>query len=199
VAKRSKKPSGALSLGKVALVGVLSVVLLVVIVAQFGGQKRGNRRRPVSRRSAEEPAAPTSSSASTAPASEEKRAETPWPTFNVADVVSSNPFMLPEVLVPRRETAQTLTSSSALGEAEATVLAFESAELREMRRQQAEFMAGLRAKGVDMILRSPRGSVARVGELSLRVGDIHEGLRVEEIGKDGVIFAPTSIAEGQPE
>jgi len=199
VAKISKKPSGALSLGKVALVGVLSVVFLVLIVSQFGGQKRGNRRRPVSRQSAEEPAAPTSSSASTAPASEEKRAETSWPTFNVADVVSSNPFMLPEVLVPRRETAQTLTSSSALGEAEATVLAFESAELREMRRQQAEFMAGLRAKGVDMILRSPRGSVARVGELSLRVGDIHEGLRVEEIGKDGVIFAPTSIAEGQPE
>ena len=198
--KRPNKPGGALTLGKAVLIGGLSVVLLGVIVAQFSGKKHDATLQSPSRLSPEEQStAPTSSSVATASASNENRAETPWPTFNVTEVVSSNPFMLPEVLVPRRETAQDLTSSSALGKAEATVRAFESAELREMRRQQAEFIAGLRAKGVDMILRSPRGSVARVGELSLRVGDIYEGLRVEEIGENGVVFAPTSIAEGQPE
>ncbi len=68
-----------------------------------------------------------------------------------------------------------------------------------MKRRQVEFMTNLQAKGVDMILRSPRGSVARIGDLSLRVGDVHEGLRVEEIGHNGIVFAPTVAGDVQPE
>lgn len=199
MAKRSKTTSSGLSVGKVVVIGILSIVLLLVIVAQFGGRKERESVQPVARRKGSARSESTSSSAPTAQATAAKRSESPWPTFNLAEVVTSNPFMLPTALLPSRQAAQALTPSATLGEAEETVPATESAEVREMRRRQAEFMAGLRAQGVDIILRSPRGSIARIGELSLRVGDIHEGLRVEEIGNNGVIFAPNSLVEGQPE
>ena len=200
MAKRSKTPRGGLSLGKVIVIGVLAVVLLLVIVFQFGGPKENHKLSPVAPQKTAAEFRSTGSSGAKAPETAAKRPETPWPTFSVAEVVSSNPFTLPEVLRPIPEAAQTLTPSSTIGGAEATVLALGSARDREMRRRQAEFIAGLRARGVDMILRSPRGSVARIGELSLRVGDVHEGLRVEEIGTNGILFAPaTATVEGQPE
>ncbi len=114
-------------------------------------------------------------------------------------MIASNPFALPEILRPLREDSGTLSPGLGAGEAEATVTAIEEAEVREMRRRQAEFMASLRAQGVDMILRSPRGSVARIGELSLRVGDIHEGLIVDEIGENGVVFSPAKARARLPQ
>lgn len=39
----------------------------------------------------------------------------------------------------------------------------------------------------------------RIGDLSLRVGDVHEGLRVAEIGQRGVVFVPADHEEFQPE
>jgi len=107
--------------------------------------------------------------------------------------------MLPDAILERRQTAGILTASSQGGEAELDVTAIEAAEIQELRSRQAQFMASLRAKGVDMIIRSPRGSVARIGDLSLRVGDVHEGLRVEEIGQRGVLFAPADAADVQVE
>lgn len=202
--KRRKTPRRGLTPGKTILIGILSVVLLLVVVMQFGGRKRRGAAPPVARQAASKRAESTRSPAQAAAATEPQRSatqrsENPWPTFNVAEVVASNPFMLPEVLQPRRQTAQTLTPSPAAGETEVIVPAIEVARVREMRRRQAEFMAGLREQGVDMILRSPRGSVARIGAMSLRVGDVHEGLRVVEIGTNGVVFAPTAAALGQPQ
>jgi hypothetical protein len=184
-------------LGKTIAIGVLAVALLIAIACQFGRRKEPKAQPDAEQTASKNLAAPTSS-ATAAPAAT-PRAENPWPTFNVAEVVASNPFMLPEVLRPRREATQTLTPSAEPGEAEEDIAAIESAGVRELRRRQAEFMASLRATGVDMILRSRRGSVARIGELSLRVGDVHEGLRVEAIGQNGVVFAPAVQSDGQPE
>ncbi|MEO8493611.1 MAG: hypothetical protein ABI614_00970 [Planctomycetota bacterium] len=195
MAKRSKQPRSGVSPGKVILIGVLSVVLLLVIVSQFSGKKQ-NAAAPTARRTATKRAEPTPLPSEPAPVIAAKRSENPWPTFDVSAVVASNPFKLPEVLRPGQESTSTLTATTESREDGANILA---AEIREMRRRQAEFMAGLRASGVDMILRSPRGSVARIGDLNLRVGDVHEGLRVEAIDLDGVTFAPTAMADTQPE
>lgn len=198
MARKSKQSRGGFEPGKIVLIGVLSVVLLLVIVAQFGGRKK-QFVQPAARRTAVANSTEGPSLEAPAPTAASQRAEKSWPTFNLAEVVASNPFMLPEALRPRREAVTTVTPSSAPGEAEENIAAIESAGVREMRRRQAEFLTGLRAKGVDMILRSPRGSVARIGALSLRVGDVHEGLRVETIGTNGVVFAPAVVTDGQPE
>ena len=199
MARRSKASRGGLSPAKVIVIGILAVVLVFVIVAQFGGKQQRVAAPPTARPSARQRSESATSSVPAAAAPALKRSEYAWPTFNVAETVASNPFVLPEALRPRREAVTNLTTSSEPGEAEASVAAVEPAEAREMRRRQAEFMASLRAKGVDMILRSPRGSVARVGGLSLRVGDVHEGLRVEAIDQDRVVFAPDVVAERQAE
>ena len=199
MAKRSKPSGGGLRPGKAVVIGILSVLLLLVIIAQFGGKKERAALRPTARRTASERSESTTQSVPTAPVNAAKRSEKPWPTFDVAEIIASNPFMLPEVLRPFRQATKSLTASSEPGEAEANIAATESARVREMRRRQAEFMTSLRAKGVDMILRSPRGSVARIGDLSLRVGDVHEGLRVEKIGENGVVFTPAAAADGQSE
>ncbi|MBC8356455.1 MAG: hypothetical protein H8E66_31125 [Planctomycetes bacterium] len=192
MAKPSKPVNGGLTPGKGIAIGILSVVLLVVIVTQFGEKKKRSAVKPRARKSANES---KGSQSPTPPVASSKRSENPWPVFEVAEVVASNPFLLPDVLRPKREDTETLTPSPEEGESEATVAAVESAEVRELRRRQAEFMASLRSKGVDMILRSSRGSVARVGDVSLRIGDVFEGLRVEEIGQDGIVFAPVAAGD----
>ncbi|HUG71561.1 MAG TPA: hypothetical protein VMM76_27705 [Pirellulaceae bacterium] len=197
MAKPPKPLKGGLTTGKCISIGILAVVLLVVIAANFGGRKESVGAASHVRRAARENPESTGLATSNAPGTE--RSEKPWPTFDVAAVIASNPFALPEVLRPGSQAMTTLTANSQTGEAESNIAAVESADVREMRRRQSEFMASLRAKGVDMILESSRGSVARIGDLSLRVGDVHEGLRVEKIGKSGVVFAPTLAGELQPE
>ena len=199
MAKRSKAPKGGLTPGKTILIGVLAVVLLVVIITQFGGKKKIVAVETRSRRAVSESSESTSSGSTTDESIPSKKSEKPWPTFDVAAVVASNPFMLPEVLFDDGEAAKNLTATTELGETAESLAARESAKAREMRRRQVQFMTSLRAKGVDMILRSPRGNVARIGDLSLRVGDVHEGLRVEEIGHNGVIFTPTAVGDVQQE
>lgn len=197
--KASKAPKGGLTAGKAVLIGVLSVVFLVVIVSQFGGKKKATALKPRARRTSSRSAEPSTPQSQTAAAPKAKRSETPWPTFQVEEVVASNPFALPAELVDRGEDGATLTAGSSAGEDAATLAAVESAEIREMRRRRADFLASLRATGVDMILRSPRGSVARVGDISLRVGDVYEGLEVAEISQDGIVFAPFEGADALSE
>ncbi|MBI2478215.1 MAG: hypothetical protein HYV60_06115 [Planctomycetia bacterium] len=199
MAKRSKSPRGGLTPGKGIAIGILAVVLLLVIVSQFSGKKKTVAVEPRSRRTAAEISESTSSATPPGTSPAAKRSEQRWPTFNVAAVVASNPFVQPEALLTGSETAKTLTATSEPGEDELSLAAIESANVREMRRRQAEFMTSLRTKGVDMILRSRRGSIARIGDLSLRVGDVHEGLRVVEIGQNGVVFAPFLAEDVQPE
>ncbi len=198
MAKRSKRPNGGFAPGKMIAIGILSVMLLLAIVAQFGRRKK-DVAEPAAPQTAAENSADETSSETAAPVVATPREETTWPTFNLAKVVASNPFTLPEALRPAREAVTTLTPNSEPWEDKASIAASESDGVREMRRRQAEFMTSLRSKGVDMILRSPRGSVARIGELSLRVGDVHEGLRVEAIGTNGVVFAPAVVVDGQLE
>ena len=199
MAKRPKAPKGGLTPGKGLAIGILTVVLLVTIVSQFGGKKKIVAAQPHGRRNAVEGSESASSAAPTGASAVPKRSETAWPKFDFAAVVASNPFVLPDVLLPGGQNTQTLTATGEAGQVDEIVAAMQSAEVREMKRRQVEFMTNLQAKGVDMILRSPRGSVARIGDLSLRVGDVHEGLRVEEIGHNGIVFAPTVAGDVQPE
>ncbi len=198
--KTAKPPKAGLTPGKAVLIGVLSVVFLCVIVSQFGGKKKSTAAvSPRSRRSASrsQPATESAQPAAVAPVS--KRSEMPWPTFQVEQVVASNPFALPAELIEDGQDESTLTAGPPTGEDAVSVAAVESAQIREMRRRRVDFLASLRATGVDMILRSPRGSVARVGDMSLRVGEVYEGLKVEAISQDGIVFAPFDEADPPPE
>ncbi|MDA1054762.1 MAG: hypothetical protein O3C40_30410 [Planctomycetota bacterium] len=109
MAKRSNAPRGGLTPGKSIAIGILAVVLLVVIVTQFGGQK-SEELQPRGKQTAAEKSAATSSPDQTAAPTEVRRSDRPWPSFDVAAVVASNPFMVPEVLFPGRETAETQNS-----------------------------------------------------------------------------------------
>ncbi|MEX0818123.1 MAG: hypothetical protein WD070_00975 [Pirellulaceae bacterium] len=201
MAKRATPARRGFTPGKAVAIGILSVVLLVVIVSQFGGKEKSAALRPRPRRSASERPEPRTEPVTPTAATNKQpqQPQQPWPTFDVAEVVASNPFALPEVLRPRREATKTLTATSETGGAAENAVAIEAAEVRELRRRQAEFIASLRVVGVDMIISSPRGSVARIGDLSLRVGDVHEGLRVAEIRPDGIVFAPSIATDVLPE
>ena len=199
MASRNKKSSAGLTPLKAVAIGVLSVALLVVIVMQFGDKNKRVARQPRGSRTRSTQETSSTPAEQTSSVSTPTRAAGSWPEFNISNVVASNPFKLPAMLAPKVEAATTLTATQEAAVAELNVAAAEEAEDHELRLRQAEFMASLRSKGVDMILRSPRGSVARIGDLSLRVGDVHEGLRVAEISDGGVVFAPSPQGDAPEE
>lgn len=175
--------SAGLTPAKFGMIVVLAVVLLVVIVVQFGGgssKKRSSRPRRTARAQA------TSDETSAAePAAKAALPATPWPAYQLTDVVAHNPFAMPTDLQEAEETDDD-PGDGETGE-DVTV---EPPDARDLRRRQSEFMNSLREQGVDMVLMTPNGSVARVGSTSFRVGDVVEGLVVKEITRQGITFEP---------
>jgi hypothetical protein len=175
-----------MSRGKLIAIGILSVVLLAVIVVQFGGDKR----RVVSKSSPRFNAGRRKSSAeqTAAPVASPARSAIEWPALSIAQVISHNPFALPDTLRPEG-------GAWANGENSETTAIDMPPNILEMRRRRVELLASLRRQGVDMILMTPQGRVARVGDLSLRVGDVVEGLKVQQINSTGIVFVEEPGAE----
>lgn len=182
MAEASRLKAG-LSPAKLGLIIVLSLVLLAVIGSQmFGGNKPARsaaQRRPRHTENASVDSAPPAQTASPAPAS---GSEPAWPLFTVQQAAAYNPFALPQSLQPP------LPSPATALESVEPATSLRAPDVREMRRRQAELMATFREQGVDMILTTPEGVVARIGQHSLRVGDVVEGLRVSEINAGGIVF-----------
>jgi hypothetical protein len=171
--------NGGLTPAKLGAIIVLSIVLLVVVVAQFGGsdaRRRDDKPRPSARQDQA-----TDAPIPNEPASIASRRSDSWPAYQVQDVLQHNPFSLPPELRPQSQPA-----GPSVVEAGENVPV--DPGLRGLRRRQADLMASLQEQGVDMVLVTPNGRVARVGQATFREGDLVEGLVVREITPTGIVF-----------
>jgi hypothetical protein len=180
----------AVTRAKLALVGLLAVVLVAVI----GYQLRGRKPAPLVPRAeanqrqfaADSSAARTSDATPRGPARvapAQRRPRNKWPDIPLSEVIAHDPFTLPPALLAiasESDTAKPGPSSKAEPA--------DQSHRQELERRRADVLAAMRKKGVSMVLTSPGGTVATVGSLRLKVGDVVEGLRVAEIGPSGVVL-----------
>lgn len=197
--------------GKMAVIGLLGVVLIGVVAMQFSGDEGTpglvKRRAPKSGSSAaaENPAAPP-------PAVARVR----WPEISREEVLAFDPFALPLPLrdplpvddsLTAEETADSMLPANSAQPASpdqmaADLAAKEQARETRMRAQERKSRitrmrttaTELQKQGVGVVLTTSAGGVARIGEQEVRVGDvINDVLRVVEITSLGIIVeeAPT--------
>jgi len=172
--------------GKLGLIIVLAIVFLVVIVIQFGGPDKSTG---VAARTSKADA-PAESASNREQTTSAEQPSNLWPAYEVDDLLNHNPFSLPQELQPPEQ-----PEAHEIAETREDVPV--ESRIRGLRRRQADLMASLREQGVDMVLVTPHGRVARVGPTTFREGDLVEGLVVKEISAAGIVFVqePTS---GQP-
>jgi hypothetical protein len=152
---------------RLALIGVLAVMLLSVLVYQFGtsgGQDKNPAPLASEEPSAEQHAAPQSQSgiASQAPAS-----LAPWPKLPLEQISQHDPFRLPPVL--RKELGAGLDSPQS-----------------PQAEHNQQLLSELTSAGTGMVIVSGGQRIARVGANTLRVGDTIGGYRVWKIDAQGV-------------
>lgn len=200
---------------KLALIGVLGVVLVVVLAIQFGGddgpavvlQKREPRRTvaaPAELPTGEERLAPS------------RDAQTTWPTISREEVLSFNPFAKPVALQEKPASsalAGQTPGSLQIAQSEASaptspaaptaeeLRAKEQAAQARLRAQERRSRitrieataAALRTQGVGLVINTTAGAVAQIGDQELRVGDvINDVLRVVQITPQGIVVEEAS-------
>ncbi len=191
--------------GRLAIVGVLAVVLAVVLWKQFGGEATGPRptraRQDSARRpgSASPPVAnvpparrPSGNASPTVPLTRVSTVPRIWPEIPTEQMLAHDPFGLPAVL--RRdpiEIANAVPDDRAGGGDPAIAQRVEAALQR------------LQASQHILVLEQQGQFVAMLGGRQIRVGDIIEGMLVREITQEGLVVQPLlhalPPAEEQPE
>jgi hypothetical protein len=167
---------------KMAIIGLLAVVLLAIVLVQFTGSKPGLDLTKIrGAKGTPSPAGegPANRSGGPAPAAAPAGKPAKWQGIPRSEVVLHDPFALPAKLRPGSIAGENAKDGG-------TSRGGESAD--ELQRRRDALFATLREKGVGMILSTPQGPTATIGTLQLRVGDIIEGLRVAKIGPQGVEF-----------
>jgi len=180
---QSGKPA-AVTPRQLLVVGVLGVVLVVVLVVQFGGATSPTADvGPVGPTSPSglvagprPPARPSSSVA------ESKTALAAWPKLTAEAAAEYDPFAVPKTMAEK-----IAASTSAQNR--------KSQKASPKRDASAEKVAALRSKGISLIVRGQRGTVAMIGNRVVRVGDMVEGYRVVSIDLQGVVLAPADREE----
>ena len=168
--------------GRLALIGVLAVVLVVVLICQFGGRdgttaaKRKPRARTATGRGASAGKGASGKTGSK-PVPTHRKAK-PWPVFQAHEVAAFNPFRVPHRLL----TPQPVAPSGAAQPAELA----QRAASQEAEAKRLDAVAALQSMGVEMIVSGYGGEVAIIGSRVVRVGDLIQGFRVKEIDVDGV-------------
>jgi hypothetical protein len=121
-------------------------------------------------------AKPLTPSTATAPKSQKKRA---LPKFTASEAGAYDPFAAPAW----SPAAVSLVASSGVGGSNADA--------------EDRFKA-IRSRGVAMILVSPDGKAAQLGDRTVRIGDQIDGFEVIDITPSGVVFMPAGSrpAEG---
>ena len=186
-------PIGGLTPPKLALIIVLSIIFLVVIVVQFGGGKP--KRRTARTRNKASADTTAEAAPSREPAEDAEQPRERWPDYKLQDLLQHNPFSLPQELMPPAEPDFPLVPETSAAEI-SEVVPIEP-RIRGLRRRQADLIASLKEQGVDMVLVTPRGRVARIGAATFREGDLVEGLVVQEISATGIVFIQEPTL-GQP-
>jgi hypothetical protein len=172
--------------GKLALIGVLAVVLVGVLYLQFAPKSKPApvaqlAPMAVTRAATTAAAAPTSSGQQAAenPAAERKKTLTVanWHSPQLANVVAYDPFALPAAFPkpPTPEEAALAQSAAATSSEDA---AEKEAEIAAAREKAESDLAQLKQMGVKAIIERNNKWVAIVGDKTVRVGDEIHGFRV---------------------
>jgi hypothetical protein len=185
--------------GKLILIGALAVVLAGVV---YWNYFRDAAPPPTAARGAPSPAAASSARPTAKSSAAEGRhgAESPpaesaarpqhdapsasggpaWPEFELAEVIARDPFALPEQFPQPRASMSTAAGENIPSESEQAAQAAAAAQ------ERIATLTAIREKGVELVLRSGREYVAKIGDLEVRVGDRIGGFRVVDISLRGV-------------
>ena len=205
--------------GKIGLIALLAIVLVGTVVYQFletSGSPRTYTKR--ASRSSDE-AAPASSSA---PASDTRATVLraiggKWPQISVVEASRFDPFAFPEWMASRSANPRTSLQPLQIGSSgqstnpDSTELSggktspssnglLAESRPQEMKRrleEQQAVAAELQRRGVGIVYQTSQGSVARLGDLEVRVGDVLNGLRVVEINADGIRLVSEDAIHGR--
>ena len=171
MASKGKKSKTGATPGKLALVGVLVVILLIVLYLQFGGASESTSR---SKRRAKQ----TSSNASVAvqpsgstPAPSAPVILRPWPEISLVEATEHDPFALPVKIAARMQQREQEEQQQVV---------------QETANVHAQTLAEFRQNGVSLVYRGKGQYLAQIGQATIRVGDVLDGFRVVEIGPKGV-------------
>ena len=177
--------------GKLALVGVLGIVLIAVIAVQLPGRtdsagaaatrrqartRSESKRRPAARLRRTTPAK-TDTTENKKPASESVEAEPRhWPELPLEEIVGYDPLATPHWLAEARRAAPP--------EEKRKQLAAEA----ERQQEKANLLEKLREQGIQAVVISAGKKEAIIGDQPVHVGDFLEGFQVTDITKQGVVL-----------
>ena len=167
--------------GKLALIGVLAVILAYVVISQLpNGSSSAAKPDPPSRRTPRRGANATTVEI-TKPAALATEREA-WPQPDLKQAVANDPFARPLwARVAQGQGSESPTNRSMAQLAQAAEDA------------KAEALAKLRAEGATMIVVLDGKPLALVGERQIRIGDRLEGFYVQDITASGIVLG----SEGQ--
>ncbi len=210
--KQSSAQQAGATPGKLALVGVLAVVLLGVIYSKYGGTTVQTAQPAAPRQAPRIPSTPAPKTVETlsvpAAAASEPRKKTgttdSWQSPDLASVVDYDPFRLQASLrqadrdwelaqsAAEKARAAAERAKQLKDAALAKMAALEQAERDRLAAIEVERTAseselqGLKKQGVGVIIKKKEEFVAMVGDQEVRVGDEINGFTVIAIDANGV-------------
>gem|GEM_PF-2292523 len=194
--------------GKLALVGVLGLVLVGSAVFNLGGgssTSSSNKLAATPRAPRRRPAA-TNKNTKTKAVSFEKRPqrEIEWPNLSVAEAAAFDPFAKPKFLQPppppppepdpEPEPVEELAEEELGPTPEEKKRVADTKAVEALRRT----VVSLSDLGIEMIVSTPDGVMARIGGRDVKVGDVIEGLIVTRIDSEGIEVALPEDSEEEP-
>jgi len=171
--------------GKLALVGVLAVVLVTVIVGQLPDstttpEVARRPRTPMLNQSNSTAAAnqPRPFHSNSATKSKEQSSKPPtWPELSLETIVAFDPFATPLWLSSAGAAAQA-------GPADSSLLT-EAA----WRAQKASILKKLQDQGTTIVVITSTDKRATIGSQTVRIGDHIEGFVISDITRQGVVLS----------
>lgn len=174
-------------LAKIVLIPILGFVLYRQVLAP------GEEEKP-------KPAAPARRAATATPTGQPEAppAKPPTPILpdvrSVGRIAAENPFARPAALLPKPESPP-IPDQSAEESAEVEV---EAAETEPVPDPWEGVRTRWETKRVSVVLRAGNGLIAVLGDETVRVGDVLDGVRVVEIRPDGVLLEEVPELVPQP-
>jgi hypothetical protein len=198
VANQAAAKKSEVTPGKLALIGVLAVVLVIVLYLQYGDQLKSSAKRSASATTTS--AAPRSKPAKAKVTKKDDLAETDfelrkstgsratWHAPELASVVAYDPFALPASFPQLRqgEAETALAQTEAQKTQDASV---QQAALEAERTQLQSALTSLKQQGVQVIVKREDQYIAIIGDQEVRVGDEFQGFTVVAIDANGVRLA----------
>lgn len=174
---------------KLALIGVLAVVLIAVIYIQYGPSSDGDVAS-ATRAARQAPHLPSRSKPAHAstlqarledslPHYSDSYLDQQWTTPDLAGVIRHDPFALPSRFPQQASATPSLEVIEVDESAEAERLARKVDEIRAK-------LTELQQRGVRVIVDGRKEAAAIIGNLTVRIGDQIEGFTVTSIDADGV-------------